>query len=124
MIVSEDYLMKDSCRPESFKNDIETSTNLITTLRPYIQRHVNLKAASLSLVKAPTKRFAVQSRLPRKKLTRLSYSESSSFTEDDEARTTPKEELASRVLSSKQNKIRMKIIHRKLVWKGKFLTFQ
>ena len=59
MIVSEDYLLKDSCGPESFRNAIETSTNLITTLRPYIQGHVNLKAASLSPVKAPIKKYVV-----------------------------------------------------------------
>ena len=48
MIVSEDYLLKDSCRPECFRNVVETSTNLITTLRPYIEGHVTLKQASLS----------------------------------------------------------------------------
>ena len=36
IIVSEDYLMKDSWGPESFHNDIETSTNLITAVMPYI----------------------------------------------------------------------------------------
>ena len=43
MIVSEDYLLKDSCRPECFRNVVETSTNLITTLRLYIEGHVTLK---------------------------------------------------------------------------------
>ena len=62
MLVSEDYLLKDSCGPESFRNAIETGSNLITTLRPYIQGHVNLKAASLSPIKAPTKKVGVQSK--------------------------------------------------------------
>ena len=68
MIVSEDYLRKDSCGPESFRNAIETSTNLIITLMPYIQGHVNLKATSLSYVKAPIKKSVVQSRPQKKKV--------------------------------------------------------
>ena len=84
MIVSEDYLMKDSCGPESFRNDIEASTNLITTPRPYIQGHVNLKAASPLPVKAPTKRYVVQSRPPKKKVTKMSESKSSSAIDDDD----------------------------------------
>ena len=122
MLVSEDYLLKDSCGPESFRNAIETGSNLITTLRPYIQGHVNLKAASLSPIKAPSKKSAVQSKPqskpPKKKVTRMSDSETSSSTEDDEARSTPGAELSSGVLSSEQNKIRRDIIHTKLVRKG------
>ena len=48
----------------------------------------------------------------------MSDSETSSSTEDDEARSTPGAELASGVLSSEQNKIRRDIIHTKLVRKG------
>ena len=118
MLVSEDYLLKDSCGPESFRNAIKTGSNLITTLRPYIQGHVNLKAASLSPIKAPTKKVGVQSKPQKKKVTRMSDSESSSSTEDDEARSTPGAELSSGVLSSEQNKIRRDIIHTKLVRKG------
>ena len=124
MIVSEDYLMKDSCVPKSFRNAIETSTNLITTLRPYIQGHVNLKAASLSPIKPPIKKSAVQSRPQKKKVMRISDSESSSLTEDDEARPTPGAKHAFCVLSSEKNKIRREIIHRKLVRKGQVSNLQ
>ena len=34
--LSEDWLVKKSCGPESFKLDLESSQNLIVTLRPYI----------------------------------------------------------------------------------------
>ena len=80
---------------------------------------MNLKAASISPVKAPVKRSAVQSRPPKKKVTRMLGSESSKSIEDEEARTTPGLELASSVLSAEQNKIPRDIIHRKVVWKGK-----
>ena len=48
MYVSEDRLVKESRGPESFKFAIETTDNLITTLQPYIQGHVNLREASPS----------------------------------------------------------------------------
>ena len=51
MFMSEDRLVKDLCGPKSFKVAIETTTNMITTLRPYIQGHVSLKEASPSPVK-------------------------------------------------------------------------
>ena len=35
--LSEDQLLKKSCGHESFKLDLESSKNLIVTLRPYIQ---------------------------------------------------------------------------------------
>ena len=40
MWVSEDYLVKDSCGPESFRQEVAFTNNLITSLRPYIQGHV------------------------------------------------------------------------------------
>ena len=54
--MSEDRLVKESCGPESFKVAIETSKNLITTLRLYIQGHMTLREPSPSPVKvAPRK---------------------------------------------------------------------
>ena len=52
------------------------------------------------------------------KVTKLSESDSSSSTDDEEARTTPGAELSFGVLSSDQNKIRRKIMQKKLVRKG------
>ena len=100
MFLSEDRLVKESCGPESFKLALETSQNLIITLRPYIQGHITLRDASPSPVKAPKKASKVQSRPAKKKMTKMSDSESSSSTEDEETRATPGVELASGVLSS------------------------
>ena len=49
--LSEDRLVKESCGPESFKKDLQSSQNLIVTLRPYIQGHVTLREPFPSLVK-------------------------------------------------------------------------
>ena len=118
MWVCEDLLVKDSCGPESFRLAIEQSNNLITTLRPYIQGHVSLKECLPSLIKVAPKKVHVHSRPSKKKVTKLSESESSSSTDDEEARKTPGVELPSGVLYFDQNKIRREIKQKKLVWKG------
>ena len=119
MWVSEDYLVKDSCGPESFRQEVAFTNNLITSLRPYIQGHVSFKERSPSPKKVATKK-GPQSKPQKKKKSKLSESESesSSSTDDEETRTTPGAELASGVLSSDQNKIRREIMQRKLVRKG------
>ena len=104
--LSEDRLVKKCCGPESFKLDLESSQNLIVTLRPYIQGHITLRDASPSPVKAPKKVSKVQSRLGKKKMTKMSDSESSSSRDDEETQVMPGAELASGLLSVKQNKIR------------------
>ena len=71
MFISEGRVVKESCGPESFKLALETSQNLIITLRPYIQGHITLRDASLSPVKAPKKFCKVQSRPRKKKMTKL-----------------------------------------------------
>ena len=48
MWVSEDLLVKDSCGPESFKQEIAFTNNLIKSLRPYIQDHISFKHRSPS----------------------------------------------------------------------------
>ena len=48
MWVSEDLLVKDSCGPESFRQEVAFTNNLITSLRPYIQGHVSFKDRSPS----------------------------------------------------------------------------
>ena len=63
--LSENRLVKKSCGPESFKLDLESSQNLIVTLRPYIQGHITLRDASSSPAKAPAKASKVQSRLAK-----------------------------------------------------------
>ena len=68
MYVSEDRLVKDSCGPESFKVSIETSNNLITTLRPYIQGHVTLREPSPSPIMVAPRKVANQSRPAKKKV--------------------------------------------------------
>ena len=118
MFMSEDRLVKDLCGPKSFKVAIETTTNMITTLRPYIQGNVSLKEASPSPVKVAPRRPTTHSRPPKKKVIKMSESESSSSTDDEDDRTTPRAELFSSVLSTEQNKIRREIIQRKLVRKG------
>ena len=97
--LSEDWLVKKSCGPESFKLDLESSQNLIVTLRPYIQGHKNLRDASSSPVKAPKKVSKVQLRPAKRKISKMSDSDSSSSTEDEETRATPGAKLASSVLS-------------------------
>ena len=52
----------------------------------------------------------------------MSESESSSSTDDEDDRTTPRAELFSSVLSTEQNKIRREIIQRKLVRKGQVFS--
>ena len=121
--LSEDWLVKKCCGPESFKLDLESSQNLIVTLRPYIQGHITLRDASPSPVKSPKKVSKVQSRPTKKKMTKMSNSESSSSTEDGETRATPGIELVSGVLSSEQNKIRRELMQRKLVRKGQVFNF-
>ena len=107
--LSEDRLVKKSCGPESFKLDLESSKNLIVTLRRYIQCHISPRDASPSLVKAPKKACKVQSRPGKKKITKMSNSDSSSSTKDEETRATLGAELPSSVLSSEQNKIRREL---------------
>ena len=109
MWVSEDYLVKDSCGPKSFRQEVAFTNNLITSLRPYIQGHVSYKERSPSPKKVATKKKP-QSKPQKKKKSKLSESESesSSSTDDEETRTTPGHELASGVLSYDQNKIREK----------------
>ena len=46
MYVSEDRLVKEACGPESFRFAFESTDNLITTLQPYIQGHINMREAS------------------------------------------------------------------------------
>ena len=78
MYVSKDRSIKESCGPESFKKTIESTNNLITTLRPYIQGHVNLRETSPSPQKPPPKKVAIHSRPAKKKVTKMSKSENSS----------------------------------------------
>ena len=99
MVLLENCLVKESCGPESFKLALETSQNLITTLRPYIQGHNTLRDASPSLVKAP-KNVSVQSRSGKEKMTKMLESELSSSTEDEETRAMRGAELAFGVLLS------------------------
>ena len=100
VVLCEDRLIKESCGPESFKRDLENSKNIIVTLRPYIQGHINLREPSSSPVKAPKKPVKVQSRPQKKKTTKMLDSKSSSSTDDDDTKGTPGVELASGVLSS------------------------
>ena len=118
MFLFEDRLVNDSCDPESFKVAIETSQNLITTLRPYIQGHITLRDASPAPVKAPQKGSKMQSRLAKKKITKMSESESSSSMDDEETRAQPGAELAFGVLSFELNKIRRELMQKKLMRKG------
>ena len=118
LYVSEDRLIKDACGPESFRFAIESSDNLITTLRPYIQGHINMREASPSPPKQAARKVATQSRPKKRKVTKMSESEDSSSTEEEDNRSTPGAELASGVLSSDQNKIRREIMQKKLVRKG------
>ena len=113
--MSEVRLVKDSCGLESFKVAIESANNLITTLRTYIQGHVSLSEASPSPPKLLPRRPTTQSRPPRKKMTRISESESSSSLDYEDDRTTREAELSSSILSTKQHKIRREIIQIKLV---------
>ena len=99
VFLSEDHLVKKSCGPETFKIDLKDSLNLIVTFRPYIQGHKILRNGSPSPAKAHKKVSKVQSRLTKRKISQLSDSDSSSS-------ATPGAELASGILSSKQNKIR------------------
>ena len=99
MLKSEDRLVKDSCRPESFKVGIESANNLITTLRPYIQGHDSFSEASLFAPKVLPTRRATHSRSPRKKMTKMFKLESSSSKDDEDDQTTPGAELSSNILS-------------------------
>ena len=121
MWVSENLLVKDSCGSESFRLEIVFTNNLITTLRPYIQGHVSLKERSPSPKKLAPKKVSVHSQPTKRKKTKLSEleSESSSSTDDKEARTTPGPQLLFGVLSSDQSKIRKEIMQKKLVRKGR-----
>ena len=120
MYVSEDRLVKESCGLESIKFALETTDNLTTTLWPYIQGHVNLREASPSPQKPAPKKVSGQSRQARKNVTKMSESEDSRTTDEEDS---PGAELASRIPSSDQNKIRREMmqnlpithIHRPLV---------
>ena len=79
-------------------------------LGPYIQGHMTLREPSPSPVKMAPKKMANQSRPAKKKVTKMSEFESSSSTNDEEMRATLGVELASGVLSSKQNKIQVPIV--------------
>ena len=117
MYVSEDQLVKESRGLKSFKFAIETTDNLITTVRPYIQGHVNLREASPTPHKPAPKKVVSQSRLVKKKVTKMSELEDSSSTDEEDNHSTSGAELASGVLSSYQNKIRREIMQKKLVRK-------
>ena len=54
----------------------------------------------------------------KRKISKMSDSDSSSSVEDEETRAAPGAELASGVLSSEQNKICRELMQRKLVRKG------
>ena len=70
MWVSEDLLVKDSCGPESFRQEIAFTNNLITSLRSYIQVHISLNERSPSPKKLATKK-SVHTRPAKKKKTNL-----------------------------------------------------
>ena len=95
--LSEDLLVKESCGPESFQKDLQSSQNLIVTLRPYIQGHITPREPSPSPMKASTKTTKVQSRPAKKKTTKMSDSDSSSASKDEDTRGTLGAELASSV---------------------------
>ena len=116
--LSEDLLLKESCGPESFRKDLQSSQNLIVTLRPYIQGHMSPREPSLSPVKVTKKRTKVQSKPAKRKPTKMSDSNSSSESEDDDIKGTPGAELASGILSSEQNNVRRALMQKKLVRKG------
>ena len=123
MYVSEDFLVKEACEPrkvlpESLRFTIESTDNLITTLQPYIQGHINMREASWSQQKQAPRKVTSQSRPPKKKVTKMSESEDSSSTEEEDHRSTLEAELASGILSSDQNKIRKEIMQKKFVRKG------
>ena len=105
-----------------FKFTIETTDNLIATLRPYIQGHVNLREASPSQQITTPKKIVSQSRSARKKVKKMSESEDSISIDEEDNHSTPGVELASGVLSSYQNKIRREIVQKKLVRKGQVLN--
>ena len=77
MWVSEDLLVKDSCGPESFRQEIAFTNILITSLWPYIQGHVSFKDRWPSPKKVATKK-SVHTSSAKKKKTKLSESESES----------------------------------------------
>ena len=100
VFLSEDLLVKESCGPEAFKKDLESSQNLIVTLRPYIQGHVTLRDEVPSPLKATKRVSKVQSRPPKKKTTKMSDTDSTSENEEEDNKGTSGAELASGVLSS------------------------
>ena len=118
VVLSEDRLVKESRGPESFQKNLESSQNLIVSLRPYIEGHLTVRVPSPSLVKAQNKIAKVQSRPAKKKTSKMLDFDSSSSTEDEDTKGTPGTELASGVLSSEQNKIRRELMRHKLVRKG------
>ena len=71
LYVSEDRLIKDACGPESFRFAIESTDNLITTLRTYIQGHINMREASWSPQKQAPRKVASQSRPTNKKVMKM-----------------------------------------------------
>ena len=93
MFVSEDLLVTNSSGRQSFRLAIEQFNNLITTLRPYIQGRVSLKVPSASPVKLAPKKISIHSRQPKTKVAKLSELESSSSTDDEEARTTSRTKI-------------------------------
>ena len=74
MWVSEDYLVKDSCGPESFRQEVSFTNDLITSLRPYIQGHVSYKERSPSPKKVATKKKPQSKPQKRKNQNYLSLS--------------------------------------------------
>ena len=65
-----------------------------------------MREASPSPPKVAPKKVAIHSRPTKKKVMKMLESEDSSSTDEEEASSTPRAELAYNVLSSEQNKIR------------------
>ena len=84
----------------------------------YIQGNITLREPSPSLVKASKKTTKVPSRPAKKKTTKMSDSDSSNASEDEDTRGTPGAEHAYGVLSFEQNKIWRELMQVKLVRKG------
>ena len=84
VVLFEDRLVKESRGPESFQKNLESSQNLIVTLRPYIQGHITVRVHFPSLVKAQKRIAKVQSRPAKKKTSKKSDFDPSSSTEDEE----------------------------------------
>ena len=117
VLVEEENLIIESCHPKILRKDLQTKSNLIVTLRPYITGEMITKQDEMPLKqsrksKLEQKQYGHKRQKLEEEIKLLEYAEEE---EEEELEVVPPGgQISFGILTSKLNKIRENIVRRSL----------